>query len=83
MSIFIAKQARTVLLVGAALATLGIGGGAVAHASPVDASPPAIVDVDGTQGQFVPAVQGAQDDDGIQDAYLTNSVMVAPQTRVK
>lgn len=37
------------------------------------------VDADGTQGDVTDAVQGAADDDGDQDAYLTNSAAATPQ----
>lgn len=35
------------------------------------------VDSDGTQGEFVPAVQGTTDDDGDQDAYTLKLAEVA------
>lgn len=37
------------------------------------------VDTDGTQGDLKPAVQGAQDSDGDQDAYATGSAIAIPQ----
>ena len=41
------------------------------------------VDRDGTQGDLNPAVQGATDSDGDQDAYLINSEAAAPQIKGK
>ncbi len=41
------------------------------------------VDHDGTQGDFNPAVQGASDSDGDQDAYLLNSEEATPQIQGK
>lgn len=61
-------------------AALGIGGSAVAMAD-VQASGGAgtVVDTDGTQGDMVPAVQGKQDSDGDQDAFITGSERAVPQ----
>lgn len=39
------------------------------------------VDRDGTQGDLAPAVQGTQDDDGDQDAYLHASEEATPQIK--
>ncbi len=68
----------------AALGTVGISGSAIATASGspgsvVDVSTPAMLDSDGTQGSFAPAVQGTQDSDGDQDAHATGSFEAVPQ----
>jgi hypothetical protein len=64
-----------------AMGVAAIGGSAIAAASGgnVDVAPPGVVDSDGTQGSYTPAVQGQADDNGDQDAYLNNSWVASPQ----
>jgi hypothetical protein len=40
------------------------------------------VDADGTQGSFTPAIQGAEDSDGDQDAFDHGSWEATPQDKV-
>lgn len=65
-------------------AALGIGGSAVAVAD-VQASGGSgtVVDTDGTQGDLAAAVQGTQDSDGDQDAFITGSERAVPQFTAK
>lgn len=62
---------------------LGVGGAAVASASDMNINATGgdgtSVDKDGTQGDMKPAVQGTQDDDNDQDAWLHGSPEAAPQ----
>lgn len=68
--------------VSAALAALGFGGAAIASADPqTSGGSGGYVDMDGTQGDMVPAVQGTQDEDNNQGAYTKGSTYVWPQYR--
>lgn len=65
------------------LAVLGVGGAAIASASDMNINATGgsgtTVDKDGTQGDMKPAVQGTQDDDNDQDAWLHPSANATPQ----
>lgn len=75
------KFGRFVAL-SAALAALGLGGGAIASADPTtNGGSGGYVDTDGTQGEMKPAGQGVPDDDGYQGAYSKGSTFVWPQYR--
>lgn len=68
--------------ISAALAAIGLSGGAIASADPTtNGGSGGYVDSDGTQGTLNPAVQGTQDDDGYQGAYSKGSTYVWPQYR--
>ena len=85
------KRFVGVIAVGAGIlagfATLGIGGAAVASAGDMNVNATggagSAVDKDGTQGAMKPAVQGAQDDDNDQDAWLHGSPESTPQYKAK
>ena len=68
--------------ISAALAALGLSGGAIASADPTtNGGSGGYVDSDGTQGDMEPAGQGTADDDGFQGAYSKGSTYVWPQYR--
>ena len=68
--------------ISAALAALGLSGGALASADPTTSGGSGgYVDADGTVGTYNPAVQGPQDDDNNQGAYTRGSTFVWPQYR--
>lgn len=71
--------ARTFVGLAVAL-VLGAGAAGVAAADvTATGGDGTVVDADGTQGKLAPAVQGNQDDDGDQDAFLTGSAKATPQ----
>ncbi|MGV0991020.1 MAG: hypothetical protein ACOYB7_02090 [Mycobacterium sp.] len=77
-------------LVAAAILTgfaiLGIGGATIASADMninATGGSGTAVDKDGTQGTMAPAVQGTQDSDNDQDAWLHPSTDVTPQYKAK
>jgi len=76
---------KDTVLCAAAAVVLGLAaiGGAASAAADVQATGGAgtAVDTDGTQGELKPAVQGTQDSDGDQDAFIIGSEMAVPQTR--
>jgi hypothetical protein len=86
MRVLADKIQKLAVLTGFAI-TMGVaalGGSAIAAASSggnVDVSPPGVIDSDGTQGSYAPAMQGQADDDGDQDAYLNNSWEATPQDK--
>jgi hypothetical protein len=65
------------------MAGLGIGASPVASAKSMSVNATGgdgtAVDQDGTQGSFTDSVQGKADDDGDQDAFLTQSEEATPQ----
>lgn len=66
-----------------AFTVLGVGGAAIASAGDMNINATGgsgtAVDKDGTQGDMKPAVQGTQDADNDQDAWLHGSPDFAPQ----
>lgn len=64
---------------------LGVGGAAVASAGDMNVSVSggsgSAVDKDGTQGDMKPAVQGTEDSDNDQDAWMHPSQVFTPQFR--
>lgn len=79
------KTTRTAALSVAVSLTLLAGVGAIPEAA---AQAPSVnatggdgtaVDRDGTQGNYTDSVQGVEDTDGDQDAFITNSEEARPQ----
>jgi hypothetical protein len=88
------RDLNRISVASGAIALALLGGGLSLAASPMAAAKSSprtnvsatggdntAVDIDGTQGDFNPAVQGTTDSDGDQDAFMTNSEEVKPQEK--